>query len=308
MKVTIITPTYNHEQFIGKCIESVLSQTYKNWEQIIVDDGSTDGTENIVKEYSKKDKRIIYIKKEHEGIMNLKNAYNLALEKSSGDLIAILEGDDYWPDYKLEVQVPYFKEDNVVLTWGKALEVDREGKLILEIPPEYFTKLNNKNYKKELFYGNYIPASTMIIKKEILLEIKGFKQYNKLYCVDHPTLLALIPYGEFKFISDRALGYWVKHGNNVTISNYYNVLPIYKAAYHYYKKLPHSIRKEFSRYDFIMWLELNKRLIKQISKMFLRKNFPFLIRFKRLIIPEKNIKKKYYYPNNFLDSIMNEKN
>ena len=111
MKVSIITATYNHEKFIAKCIESVLRQTYPNWEQIIVDDGSTDNTESIVREYAAKDSRIKYIRKEHEGIMNLKNSYNLALDNSTGDLIAILEGDDYWPDYKLEVQVPYFKED-----------------------------------------------------------------------------------------------------------------------------------------------------------------------------------------------------
>ena len=67
--VSIITPTYNHEKFIGQCIESVLSQTFSTWEQIIIDDGSTDGTLETIARY--KDKRIRYIWQENMGIWRL---------------------------------------------------------------------------------------------------------------------------------------------------------------------------------------------------------------------------------------------
>ena len=80
--VSIITPTYNHEKFIGKCIESVLAQSYPHWEQIIVDDGSNDGTEEIVASYN--DERIKYIKQENKGIWRLKETYNKALKNSNG--------------------------------------------------------------------------------------------------------------------------------------------------------------------------------------------------------------------------------
>ncbi len=101
--VSIITPTYNHEKFIGTCIESVLKQTYQNWEMIIIDDGSTDKTGVVVAKYD--DDRIKYVKQENLGIWKLSETYNKALDMSMGDLVAILEGDDAWPNFKLEEQV-----------------------------------------------------------------------------------------------------------------------------------------------------------------------------------------------------------
>ncbi len=67
--ISIITPTYNHANFIRKCIDSVIEQDYPNWEQIIIDDGSTDDTSNIISEFD--DKRIIYIKQDNIGIQCL---------------------------------------------------------------------------------------------------------------------------------------------------------------------------------------------------------------------------------------------
>ena len=73
-KVSIITPTYNHEKFIGQCVESVLAQTYPNWEQIIIDDGSTDRTGEIVAQY--KDERVKYIRQDNLGIWRLSKRVN----------------------------------------------------------------------------------------------------------------------------------------------------------------------------------------------------------------------------------------
>jgi glycosyltransferase involved in cell wall biosynthesis len=86
--VTVITPTYNHEQYIRACIESVLSQTYPKWEQVIVDDGSTDKTPEIIGSY--KDKRIRYVRQENVGIFRLPETYNRALAAARGELIAML--------------------------------------------------------------------------------------------------------------------------------------------------------------------------------------------------------------------------
>ena len=305
MKVSIITATYNHEKFIGKCIESVLRQTYPNWEQIIVDDGSTDNTESIVREYAAKDIRIKYIRKEHEGIMNLKNSYNLALNNSTGDLIAILEGDDYWPDYKLEVQVPYFKDENIILAWGKAEEVDAKGNLINTIPPEYYTKLNQKEMKRELFFGNYIPAVSLMIRRLHFDKINGFQQFLNLHCIDHPTILSLIPCGDFKYIPEYILGYWVKHGDNTTISYRKNIKPSYDSSYSFYKKLPKSIRTEYGKYDFIMWAKLKKEQYYQQFKLFAKQNFPFITSLIRKVVPKRNISKSY--SNNLYKSNSNEK-
>jgi glycosyltransferase involved in cell wall biosynthesis len=123
--VSIITPTYNHEKFIRACIESVLRQTYQNWEQIIIDDGSTDATAQIVREYC--DDRIRYYYQENAGIEALAHTYNGALSLARGELVAILEGDDFWPGDKLSRMVPAFENSSVVLAYGEMREADIDG-------------------------------------------------------------------------------------------------------------------------------------------------------------------------------------
>ena len=95
--VSVITVTYNQSSFIGKCIESVLAQTSPDWEQIILDDGSTDATAETVEQYCLKDARITFVQHEHVGIYRMSELYNMGLAASEGKLIAVLEGDDYWP-------------------------------------------------------------------------------------------------------------------------------------------------------------------------------------------------------------------
>src|SRR6267378_4285585 len=89
--VSIITATFNHEPFIASCIESVLGQSYSNWEQIIIDDGSTDKTADVIRGYS--DRRIRFIHQANHGIEALALTYNHALSQAKGEIIAILEGD-----------------------------------------------------------------------------------------------------------------------------------------------------------------------------------------------------------------------
>jgi len=82
-------PTYNHERYIRECIDSVLSQTYPDWKQIIIDDGSTDKTPEIISEY--RDRRIRYLRQKNVGIFNLSKTYNRALKIAKGELIMLKE-------------------------------------------------------------------------------------------------------------------------------------------------------------------------------------------------------------------------
>lgn len=93
-KISIILPVYNTEKYIAKCIESILSQTYKNFELIIINDGSKDGTENIIKEYAQKDTRIKYKSVENGGVYK---ARNIALGMVTGEYICFIDSDD-WAD------------------------------------------------------------------------------------------------------------------------------------------------------------------------------------------------------------------
>ncbi|GAB6100864.1 glycosyltransferase family 2 protein [Thermococcus atlanticus] len=215
--ISIITPTYNHEEFIIDCIRSVLSQTYKNWEMIIIDDGSKDNTIAIVEKYRDYDDRIHIIKQKHRGIWQLNKTYNKAFKFSDGDLIAILEGDDFWPPYKLDIQQRAFKKDeSIVLAWGKAY-LFYQGRILGITPKNIKVSRINKEewYIPQLLLKNYIPAVTVMIKREALESIGGFKQNPIAPYVDYTTWLELSLLGKFKFINN-ILGYWRRHPSQIT--------------------------------------------------------------------------------------------
>lgn len=221
--VSVITPTYNHEDYIKQCIDSVLSQTHPCWEQIIIDDGSTDHTEDIVKEYD--DKRISYIKQKNLGIQHLHKTYNKALELSKGDYIAVLEGDDYWPDYKLEKQIKAFRNPDVVLSCGNAEMVNDAGEFKgLLNKPQSIPQISPTNETLDrLLIKNYIPACTVLCEKRALLKVGGFQQPNNSPFVDYSTWLPLSRLGSFHY-ADGAMGYWRLHRGQVSSEKAFEVL------------------------------------------------------------------------------------
>ena len=124
--VSIITPVYNGEKYIEKCIESVLNQTYKNLEMIIVDDGSIDNSENIIKKYTKENSFIKYIKlKENRGISN---ARNVALKNATGRFVAFLDCDDIYYKDKIKKQVNFMIENNYFFTYTSYNLIDENCK------------------------------------------------------------------------------------------------------------------------------------------------------------------------------------
>ena len=92
--VSIITPAYNSANFIAETIQSVQNQTYQNWEMLIVDDGSSDGTEEIVLSFMEKDQRVQFYKLEHNSGPAV--ARNTAIEKANGDYMTFIDADDIW--------------------------------------------------------------------------------------------------------------------------------------------------------------------------------------------------------------------
>jgi glycosyltransferase involved in cell wall biosynthesis len=213
--VSILTPTYNHERFIAQCIDSVLAQTYSNWEQIIIDDGSTDKTGEIISKY--KDERIKYIRQDNVGIWRLRETYNKALQLSSGTYIALLDGDDCWPSDKLQKQVSVFDKSGTVLSWGKQATVDAAGKII-EVCPSDFMPFRDKTQKeilRKLLFENFIGASTVMCLKDALVSIGGFQQSEYAPYVDYATWLRLSQVGKFVAIED-VMGYWRQHEKQVS--------------------------------------------------------------------------------------------
>lgn len=240
--VSIITPTYNHEQFIGQCIESVLAQTYPHWEQIIIDDGSTDKTREIIAQY--KDKRIRYIRQNNVGIWKLNETYNKALRCSQGELIAVLEGDDFWPPNKLEKQVYAFEKQEVVLSWGKAAITNSKGKTVA-VSPKSFKWFRNKSKEeilRKLLFQNFIPACTAICRKDALLSIGGFKQPESVPYVDYPTWLELSLHGNFSQVNG-IMGYWRRHEEQISAIMRTAMVGASKYPIDFFKQMPKELRE-----------------------------------------------------------------
>lgn len=121
--VSIITPCYNSSQFIGECIDSVLSQTYDNWELLIVDDSSSDNSCEMIRKYD--DNRISLIELEKNG--GAAEARNIALKKAKGKYIAFLDSDDIWLSTKLEDQIYFMQQKNIAFSFSNYQPISEDG-------------------------------------------------------------------------------------------------------------------------------------------------------------------------------------
>ena len=158
---------YNGEAYLCESIESVLSQTYKNWELIFWDNKSEDKSAEIFKSY--KDKRFkYYYASQHT---SLYDARNQAIEKSSGEFVAFLDTDDFWAKDKLELQIPFFKDLEVGVVYGNLFIVNEKlntkkiflkrkkprGFILSDLLKDYCTGLVTLVIRKS-FLDNYQPA------------------------------------------------------------------------------------------------------------------------------------------------------
>lgn len=219
-RVTIVTPTYQHERFIAACIESVLSQTRKDWELVVVDDGSTDATTDIVDGFS--DPRIKVIRRAHRGLPGLGQSYGAALEASRAPLVAVLEGDDAWPPDKLERQLGDFDDPGVVLSYGAAALIDEYGCRYAVAGAKHRSPAR-ENRPVGMIVGplattNFIVAPTVIVRRSALDLIGGFRQPRGIPYVDHPTWLRLAELGEFRYHA-QVVGYWRRHPAQYTTAS-----------------------------------------------------------------------------------------
>jgi glycosyltransferase involved in cell wall biosynthesis len=225
--VTVITPTYNHERFIDPCIESLLFQSYSSWEQIIIDDGSTDDTGRIVSAY--RDPRIRYERQANAGPFALAKTYNRALGLACGELIAILEGDDFWPPDKLATLVPAFQDESVVLAYGERDDVDAKGRrqrrrtdtarlrqhlsdsILVNNPVGSTTRYMLLEEGRSLVH-----PCTVIMRRSALDRIGGFQHVPGLPLTDYPTFLELSLTGKFYF-TRAVMGYLRRHQRSITV-------------------------------------------------------------------------------------------
>ncbi|HEY3113550.1 MAG TPA: glycosyltransferase [Gemmatimonadaceae bacterium] len=221
--VTIITGVHNSAPFVQRCIESVLAQTYRRWEQVIVDDGSTDNTAELVARYS--DPRIRFIQLRHRGVTALAETYNAALALAGGEVVAVLEGDDFWPANKLALQLPTFRAPSIQLSWGNAIVVDTNDRPLWSWPGARSTDTEIPLDKlfRELTCTNILtPTVTVMARRSALIAVGGFQQPAGALFVDLPTWLKIAANVEGKARRlGRLLGYYRMHPTQISTTNYH---------------------------------------------------------------------------------------
>ena len=169
-KVSIIVPMYNAEKFIGKTIESVLAQTYQNWEMLIMNDVSTDNSLAIVSLYAKKNERIKIVNTEKN--VGVVKGRNFLIDLASGKYIAFLDADDYWHNEKLEKQIKFMKEKNASISCTEYTRVKENEE-----------KINDVIIKEEISYNdmlknNYLGCLTVMYDAEKIGK-RYFKELEK---------------------------------------------------------------------------------------------------------------------------------
>lgn len=159
--ISIITPCYNAESYIRETINSVISQSFKNWEMIIVDDCSSDNSATIIKDYVAKDSRIRYVKTTmRTGSPAIPR--NLGIRKACGDYIAFLDSDDLWLPTKLESQLHFMKSRNVDFVYSYYSRLSSEEKIGGTI------KSPERARYKDICKRDFIPMLTIMVRKNIL--------------------------------------------------------------------------------------------------------------------------------------------
>lgn len=253
--VSIITPTYNCSNYIKDTIESVLNQTYQNWEMIVVDDLSRDDTLDIVRIYAKQDARIRVFSLKEKGGASI--ARNFAINKANGMYIAFLDGDDLWLPEKLEKQICFMNKYNYVFTYTnyyimQSKFVDNKKRLLP------IQKCPQKVAYKEMLKRNYIGCLTVMFDAEKVgkINIPRLDKRN-----DYALWLKILQKGFEAHLLDESLAIYrnhqgLSHGSKFKLLKYHYQVFKKVLGYHRIKALFFTARNLF-----YYCLELSRKVL-----------------------------------------------
>ncbi|MEA5626232.1 glycosyltransferase [Nostoc sp. UHCC 0251] len=218
--ISVTMATYNHEKYIGEAIESVLNQTYKNFELIIVNDGSNDKTDEIIKNF--RDERITYIYQENQGISS---AMNRAILDSRGKYVAFMSGDDICDPYRLETQYNYLvtSQKKAVFSWVDFIDENSQMITNSHFAENFFnhpTRTRSEILRHFFFNGNYINAVTGFICRELILDA-GLFNLASIQLQDFEMWLKLVKKHDLFILNNKLIKYRIRaaDANLSSISN-----------------------------------------------------------------------------------------
>jgi glycosyltransferase involved in cell wall biosynthesis len=210
--VSVLIVTYQHARYVTQAILSALAQDNVT-EVVVVDDASIDGTAEAAR--SIPDDRVVVRSGDHRGVARLAESYALGLDECSGDLIAVLEGDDLWPPSKMRIQLSAFEDPEVVVSHGPYAVIGASGSTLAERiavdpePPEGAYDALPRHLLE-----SYVMPVTAVMRASALREV-GFRQLGTTPHWDYPTFLALAARGSFAYTRS-VVGIWRKHSASAT--------------------------------------------------------------------------------------------
>lgn len=170
-RISVVVPTYNQAQYLGKTIESVLAQRYRDYDLIVVDDGSTDGTRKIVEGFGGR-VRYLYQRNRREAA-----ARNAGIRASNGEYVAFLDSDDLWLPNKLEVDFELLTSmPEAKMVYSNVAYIDERGWII----GHRRERSPSGNVLRALVLNNFIVVSSVMVRRECLEEVGGFNEDPEL--------------------------------------------------------------------------------------------------------------------------------
>jgi len=221
--VSIITPIYNGERFVAQTIESVLAQTYPNWEMIIINDGSKDSSESIVKNYAEKDARIKLFSQPNGGSAT---ARNNGIRRAAGRYIALLDADDLWEPLFLESQLALMQQTGAVLVYGSHKRINEQNCECLT--PFYVPE--------KITYTDLLKTCSITC----LTGLYDTSKYGKVYLNeafkslrdDHIYWLDILKMAGVAYGNQAVVGSYRILGNSVSRNKKKVIIPQFKVYYH----------------------------------------------------------------------------
>ena len=242
--ISVNIPAYNAEEFIERTIRSAINQTYQDIEVVILDDGSTDRTGDIIRQMQSKDNRIRYYYQDNGGLAFTRNRL---FDLSKGEYIAFLDHDDEWYSDKLESQLALFKDNpDTALVYGDILNVYEDARR------DSFRYFSNRHPQRgRIFYrflieGNFIPLSTVVIRSNILKGYLPFKPGLKI-AEEWELFLRMSQDHGFDYLN-KPVGIYHLHSNRASkdlLLEINECLEIMDYWYKRDKKLRRSYRNQF---------------------------------------------------------------
>lgn len=213
-KIDILLATYNGEKFVKEQIESILNQTYENFNLIISDDASTDNTLNILEEYEKKDTRIKVFKKErNEGLID---NFEFLLKNVTSDYFMFSDQDDIWKKDKIEKSINKLKEESSGLVYTDLEIVDEKLNVIYPSYWKYkqiYKKIIKYNNFEALYLNNFVTGCTILAKSKYIKDILPLPRNSKFVLHDYWTALIISAKDKISYVEEPTIQYR-QHKNN----------------------------------------------------------------------------------------------